>query len=236
MFEAEVLIVEDDFSYALTLEMMLDEIGYRNITKVQSGEQALKNIQENPPDLILMDIQLEGEMTGIDVAKIIQDKNIPIIFLTAFLDEEHFESAKGVFPLAYLTKPFDKIVLERTLKLALAKIENERETLPDKYLFIRFGRKKVKVDKTDILWIKAEGNYCYLHTAGRKYVLKISLVRLKKQFPENLFLRCHRNVIVQINRVVKIDTIANKLYINDVELPIGSSFRKEVLDRFKNNK
>ena len=232
MVDARILIVEDDFSFALELEMMLEELGCNNICKVKSGEEVLNKLKEDSPHLILMDINLEGEMNGIDVAKKIVNEKIPIIFLTSFTDEAYFKKAREVLPVAYLNKPFDTVILKRTIQLALANIEDRLRVPQDNHLFIRNGGKLIKVNKFDVLWVKAEGNYCYLHTEEKKYVMKISLTKLKCKFPAESFLRCHRNMIIQIDKVRKIDPVANKLFIQDVSIPIGSTFRKNVLKRF----
>ncbi len=232
MTNARILIVEDDFSFEVELEMMLESLGYRNICKVNSGEKALEKLKEDVPHLILMDINLEGKLSGIDVAKKIQDKKIPIIFLTAFRDEVHFEEAKALLPEAYLNKPFDEVVLKRTIELALARSKAREKSIDETSLFIRHGGKLVKVEKSDVLWIRAEGNYCNLYTDQKRFVMKISLVKLKCKFPGESFIRCHRNIIVQVGKIDRIDMVANKVHINGIQLPLGSTFRKDVLNQF----
>lgn len=232
MKNARILLVEDDFSFSLEVEMMLDSLGYQNICKVNSGEAALGKLKEDTPHLIIMDINLNGKLTGIDVAKVIRDKKIPIIFLTSFFDETHFEAAKDLLPEAYLNKPFDELILKRAVELALAKSIAHEKKSEETSLFIRYGGKVVKVEKADVLWIRSEGNYCHLYTAQKRFVKKISLVKLKCRFPAALFLRCHRNILVQIGQVERVDMASNTLSIQGVVLPIGSTYRKNVLKKF----
>jgi CheY-like chemotaxis protein len=99
---------------------------------VPSGEQAIASIKQNRPDLIFMDIGLKGEMDGIQTAAQIRAQySIPVIFLTAFVDEKTLDRAKITLPAGYLTKPFEENDLRIAIEVGLyrSKLEKERETL-----------------------------------------------------------------------------------------------------------
>ena len=104
--QMKVLIVEDEANYADTLEMFVDNLGYEVVGIAGQGKMAMSLFDEHNPDLVLMDINLDGELTGIDLARIFQGQRpTPIIFITSFDDKETFGKAKQTGPYAYLLKP-----------------------------------------------------------------------------------------------------------------------------------
>ncbi|RZM18936.1 MAG: response regulator, partial [Pedobacter sp.] len=79
----KILVVEDEMIIAAKISMLLSNLGYEVTGILPRGEEAILHIEENQPDIILLDINLKGELDGIQTAAIIQQKNIPVIFLTA---------------------------------------------------------------------------------------------------------------------------------------------------------
>lgn len=126
--DVNILIVDDETLVAADLEYTLRSLGYGITQVVRSGEEALEAIQVQPPQLVLMDIVLQGELSGIQTSKIIQEKyDIPLIFLTAHTDEKTLNEAKVTGPYGYLVKPFESIELKTTIELALYKHSSEKE-------------------------------------------------------------------------------------------------------------
>ncbi|MBT4290657.1 MAG: PAS domain S-box protein [Deltaproteobacteria bacterium] len=134
MAKANILIVEDEVVTALEMESTLEEIGYTVISIVDTGEEAVAIAKEEKPDIVLMDIRLQGEMDGIDTAEIIRSEfGIPVIFSTAFLDEERIERAKITMPFGYVLKPIQESDLKVTIEMALyvTKMDSERRKLEE---------------------------------------------------------------------------------------------------------
>jgi CheY-like chemotaxis protein len=99
---------------------------------VPSGEQAIISVKENRPDMIFMDIGLKGRMDGIETAGQIRSQfSVPVIFLTAFVDEKTLDRAKDTVPAGYLTKPYEENDLRIAIEVGLyrAQLENEKEAL-----------------------------------------------------------------------------------------------------------
>lgn len=95
MLKANILIVEDDRIVAEDIRITLKKLGFGVSGIVPSGEDALKRVEAEPPDLVLMDIELEGEMDGIEAAARIRDLfNIPVVYVTGYADEDVLERAK----------------------------------------------------------------------------------------------------------------------------------------------
>lgn len=128
MGKANLLVVEDEFITAMDLEERLEELGYNVVKIVSSGEEAIKSAAELRPDLVLMDIVLQGEMKGTEAAEKINSLEIPVIFLTAYSDEETLKNARKSSPYGYIVKPYDSHVLEVTVETALKKyLSDQRE-------------------------------------------------------------------------------------------------------------
>lgn len=125
-----IIIVEDEYVTALELEDRLKAMGYQVIAVTETGEDAVNKAHELKPDLMLIDIKLKGFMDGIQAAELIKNKlNIPIIFLTAFADNETLIRAKKVTPYGYLLKPFDERELYTTIEMAINKHLSELEIM-----------------------------------------------------------------------------------------------------------
>jgi CheY-like chemotaxis protein len=122
MGKGRIMVVEDIRLIAEDTRASLKNLGYEVTAVVSSGEEAVKKAQEDLPDLILMDIVLSGKMDGIEAAEQIRTKHdIPIIFLTAYSDEQKIERAKAAEPFGYLVKPYKDRELNATIEIALEK-------------------------------------------------------------------------------------------------------------------
>lgn len=120
MGQITILVVEDERIIAADLKGSLQEMGYFVPAIATSGKSAIQLVEKYHPDLILMDIFLEGDLTGIDAAGIInQDNDIPVIFLTAFSDTKFIDQAKVTGPYGYLLKPFDENEVHTSIEVAL---------------------------------------------------------------------------------------------------------------------
>lgn len=128
MARGNILVVEDEAIVAMEIEEKLSDIGYKVIAVVASGEEAVKKAGSLKPGLVLMDVRLEGAMDGIAAATEIKEQyDIPIIYLTAYTDENTLERAKVTEPLGYLVKPFTRDDLRATIEMAVHKNASERK-------------------------------------------------------------------------------------------------------------
>ena len=122
MANERVFIVEDEGIVAADLQTMLKRLGYTVVGMAASGEEAVEGIARTLPDLVLMDIRLQGEMDGIQTAEhIMVHHDIPVTYLTAYADETTLERAKTTLPYGYILKPFEERDLRTTIELALYK-------------------------------------------------------------------------------------------------------------------
>ncbi len=122
----KVLIVEDEILVARDLQMRLTGMGYAAPSVATTGIQAIQKVEEGLPDIVLMDIVLQGKMDGIETAEVIYSKfDVPVIYLTAHGEESTFERAKKTFPYGYVIKPFSNDDIKKTIEMAIYKLRFE---------------------------------------------------------------------------------------------------------------
>ncbi len=133
---SNVLIVEDEQAFAAYLEIKLKKLGYNVIGKTSSGESAILLTNQLSPDLIMMDISLEGDLDGINTsAKILSKHDIPIIYLTADSDSDTLHRAKVTNPHGFLLKPITEKELSISIEIALYKHRMKKKLKESEYLF-----------------------------------------------------------------------------------------------------
>jgi CheY-like chemotaxis protein len=168
MNETKILIVEDETVIDMEIEYCLHNFGYQVTSIANSGEEAIQKADEDKPDLILMDIRIQGEQDGIEVAEIIREKfGIPVVFSTAHLDKEKIERAKITMPFGYVLKPIQERDLKVTLEMALyaAKVDAERKRvveilqrnealLNDTQKIARIGGWEIDLEKNVNYWTR----------------------------------------------------------------------------------
>lgn len=239
----KILIVEDEMIIAANTSLQLTNLGYEVSGIVSRGEEALIHIEENLPDIILLDIQLKGELDGIETAHQMQKHfNIPIIYLTSNVDDANFERAKKTNPYAFISKPFKKLDLQYAIELTANRIiENEIKdaeelvsepsfVLSDR-IFVRHNDRIVKIIIADILYIEADRNYCRIHSKGKIFLLVVTLKDIEKKLPKEYFIRVHRSYIINLSQI---DEVAAKhLVISRKAIPLSKSLRADLLTRLQ---
>ena len=238
-------MVEDDMIIAADISMQLTKFGYEVIGINTRGEDALNTIENNRPDIILMDIVLTGKMNGIETALVILEKyQVPVIFLTSNSDDATFQQASAAKPYAFISKPFQKSNLERTLKLALQRIAVEQESEPvpessdhvsamEDRLFIRSKGEMVKVLLKEILYAEADRNYCKVFTENESYLLSVPLRNIEAQLPADQFIRVHRSFVVNLQKIDSVSEYNEYLTIQSKQVPIARRTREDVIKRLR---
>jgi diguanylate cyclase (GGDEF)-like protein/PAS domain S-box-containing protein len=149
--KAKLLIVEDEAFIALEIKTRLQHMGYEVCGVVSHGEDAILQAEAMRPDLVLMDIRLKGEMSGIEAAAVIREKSrIPIVYLTSHADEETLQQAKWTAPSGYLLKPFQEKDLRVGIEMALHKHAMERQLLESEEKF-----RLVTESIDDVFWLSS---------------------------------------------------------------------------------
>lgn len=246
MAKPKILIVEDENIVAKDIQNSLKKLGYLVPAIVSTGEKAIEEAQESRPDLILMDIMLKGDMTGIESANIIKERfDIPVIFLTAYADENTVNKAKISEPYGYIIKPFKDNDLQTTIEMALYKhdkdinIRKERDLYhsiienkeSDDSIFVRADYRLNKVNFKDIYFIEALKDYVVINTSDNIYTTHTTMKEMVRILPPKDFVRVHRSYIVRLDKIFSIKypdlVIEGKMKV----IPIGGLYRKELYSR-----
>tara|TARA_R110000850_G_scaffold147130_1_gene269303 strand:- start:14295 stop:15029 length:735 start_codon:yes stop_codon:yes gene_type:complete len=237
----KILIVEDEMIIAANISLQLSTLGYDVTGIIPRGEEALLHVKQNKPDIVLMDIQLKGELDGIDTARLMQQEyDIPVIYLTANADDINFAKAKETHPYAFISKPFKKLDLQRAIELTITHIQSkegpvlEQKNSPfilSNCIFVRNHEKMVKVPIENILYIEAERNYCRIYTKSKEYLLVITLKDMDEKLPAKHFLRIHRSFVVNISQIDEVAT--SHVVIAKKAIPISKPLKEELLNRLQ---
>src|SRR3954454_10396589 len=127
MASARILIVEDDRVVARDIAQQMVRAGHTMVGTTTRGEEALALAARAQPDLVLMDVRLEGELDGIDTARLLRERlDLAVVFLTAYADEDTVRRATTAEPFGYVLKPFDETQLRTVVEMALYKHGAER--------------------------------------------------------------------------------------------------------------
>ncbi len=239
---ARIVIVEDDFVIAQDLRLSLQALGYQILAVLASGEALLSFLEMELPDLVLMDINLEGALDGIETAQQLEKElQIPVIFLTALADEATLARAKSVNPQGYLVKPVSLPSLRASIELfvhrqqqphaAPSAVQNTASLFLSDSFFVKNKNRLERVSLTDIYWIEAKDIYCLIKTEKAQYVVSHSLKTFEAQLPWEHFVRVHRSYIVSIDRVEAIED--NNLLIAQHYIPIGKTYREALQKRLR---
>ena len=188
-----ILIVEDNVIIADDMQSMLEEIGYEIVDNVIVYEQAVEVLKNKEVDLVLIDIILASDKTGIDLGKHIRENyNIPFIFVTSNSDRATVENAKTVKPNGYLVKPFEQQDLYTSIEIALSNFtsvknnvasesqeEEDDRLMSNKVLkdsiFVKKQHLYYRIQFGDIQFIKADNVYLEVNTVDKKFLVRSPL-------------------------------------------------------------
>jgi two-component system response regulator LytT len=243
-----VYIVEDESIVAKDIQNSLRKLGYNVLGISNNGADAIKQIVELEPDIVLMDIMIKGPLTGIDVAeKIKKEYNIPSIFLTAYADESTLSKAKITEPYGYILKPFKEVDLQSNIEMAVYKHRKDSEVVKERdflyslvdnkedssrdILFVKSNSRLVKLNTSEIFFVEALKDYVVLNARYARYTIHSTMKDIEKKLDNGDFIRVHRSFIVRID---KIQTIENHtVVLEEIKkvIPIGGSYREELLKR-----
>lgn len=243
MSKANILVVEDESIVSKDIQLCLKKLGYNVVGAANNADKAIELALTLEPDLILMDIMLKGDANGIRATKRIQTKaNIPVIYLTAYADENTLERAKITQPYGYIIKPFKEIDLKTSIEMALYKHKKEMEILDDRdrlysivnnesvdYIFVKSNTQLIKLNTKDIYYIEALKDYVNIVTLSKKYMIHSTMKSINEKMASRDYVRIHRSFIIRMEYIKKIDH--TDLYMDDIQkpFPIGGSYRSDLL-------
>jgi len=233
MQEAKIGIVEDEIIIADSIRLVLKSMHYSVPEPCIDYKEAIAMLEVEQPDLVLLDINLDGnEMDGIAVARYIRDNlDMPFIFLTANSDAATLARAKTVTPNAFLVKPFQREDLYAAIEIALYNFNCSGNTAPGKtvrqYIFIKEGTQFHKVNFDDILYLESDHVYVHVHTINKKYLVRTSLQQYLEGLDRKVFVRIHRGYVANLQKIDSV-TLTHAAIGNKI-LPVSKKYRDALL-------
>ncbi|WP_158272149.1 LytR/AlgR family response regulator transcription factor [Marinicauda salina] len=213
-----VLVVDDEPLALRRLEILLSRRPYVELVgAARDGQQAVRSVRELKPDIVLLDIQMPG-LDGFEVAELIRREASPeVIFVTAY--DTYAVRAFEAAAVDYLLKPVEMERLDAALGRARAQLATrDAEARADELealvrtlrgdesqeggdLWIRERKGQVRIEKSRIDWVEAEGDYVRLHIGERSWLMRATMAAMEKALDPRLFVRVHRSAIVNARRV-----------------------------------
>ncbi|AUD06659.1 LytR/AlgR family response regulator transcription factor [Spirosoma pollinicola] len=250
-----ILIIEDEAVLSMDLSDLLEEEGYFVIGTANNGPKALSLHQQNRLDLALCDIHIKGDWDGIETAeRLLTERPIPIIFLTALTDKVTLDRAMRLYPSAYLIKPVTVPGLRAAIELALRNFTQSVTTAPeprpsltslparkeeartepilriDDAVFIKHKYQFVKISLDDIDYIEADGSYTTLVTPKHRYALRLTISHVIDRLSFPRLVRIHRSYAVNLNRVSTFNE--REVCLSTLCLPLGRLYKTDFLRHF----
>lgn len=241
---ARILIVEDKKITYLNFARELKACGYEVADFTPSGELALERLEKEPlPDLVILDIELAGEINGITVGRFIaQHHPIPFIYLSSLVKRK--TQALSTSPFAFLDKPVSSMELEekvRELLQAVAQLKTKlkgEEKDKDPVLFMQKATELVRLRLQDLRYVESLGNHQIRIFMGERVHacsmdIKAFLERVEEAFPEHEFQRVHRQFLANLAYFERLKgkSRSYQLYLQEVEqaIPVGKTYEDELL-------
>ena len=230
MDKIKVLVVEDEIIIADNICDTLNNLGFEALEPAMTYTDAIALIEDQKPNIAVLDIQLGGKRTGIDLGKKINDDyDFPFIFLTSNADKATLNEAKKVKPSAYLIKPFSKEELYTTIEIVINNFLKKEEQISEKALFVKSKGSLVKISFDDILYLKSEHVYIEIVLKNKKkYLVRGNLYNFINKLNDK-FIQVHRSYIVNINYIKEIDS--KSLTINEENIPFSKKHKESIFNR-----
>lgn len=246
MAKINVLVVEDESIVSKDIQHSLKKLGYNVVGAASTGEKAIELAAEMKPDIVLMDIMLKGELTGIDAAEAIRKTSkIPVVYLTAYADEGTLAKAKVTEPYGYIIKPFKEIDIHTSIEMAIYKHQKESEVLKERdllfslvenkdsrdFIFVKSNSRLIKLKTADLYFVEALKDYVVINALNSRYTIHSTMKDIERKLPADEFIRVHRSFIVRLDKIAAIEQ-PNLILENDKKvIPIGGSYKDELNKR-----
>ena len=236
MAPLRILVVDDEAMARRNLTVLMrgdPDIGA--VVECESGQDAIDEMRRAKPDILFLDVQMP-ECDGFDVLELMGcDMPAAVIFVTAY--DEYALRAFDAGALDYLLKPFDDARFDRALQRAKNRLALEpaqgRRTLTR--LAVKDRGQTFFINASDVDWIEAANYYACLHVGGATHILRRSLQALEKELDEKTFVRIHRSIIVNCDKVRGLELHSSGEYEvvlhSDARLPLSRRFRKQFQER-----
>ncbi len=223
-----ILVVEDELIIAEMIKEMLVELGYMVTAIAKNYAETITFLERSDPiHLLILDINLEDERSGIDIGHHVNRhySRLPFIYLTSYTDKKTIQQAASSSPEAYLSKPFTSVDLYTTIEIVRARTKTSKKVI------IQDGHDRVKIETNDIRYIKSDNNYLEAYTIKKTYLIRNSLNAFLEEIDDPNFIRVHRSYAVNMLHVRSIS--GHHIYVDSDRCPISRNYKQEVIQSFQ---
>lgn len=232
MKKLSILIVEDNSFISEDIANYILESGHEVSGQAYDYEEAIELLDKKKPDLILLDVDLNSDKSGIDIANYIKKTNPrPFLFITSFSDSATLQKINQTEPYGYILKPFEEKALHANIELAWHKFNHQyHQSLSEKLsesIFVKVKNSLLKIELKNILYAEAYDNYCYIKTIDQKHLVSQTLKSVEQKLLQHGFMRIHRGYLINIAQIQSV--IDHDIMIGNELLPIGRSFKDDLM-------
>ena len=224
--------MEDEPIIADDIAISLEEFGFEIEEIVASSEEALAHLENHQPNIVLLDIKIEGGLDGIRLAHLINEKyQIPFVFISSMYDHNTLTRAKSTNPAGYIVKPFKESDLKVNIELALTKNNPIMPPLDEQKelkFFVKQAGAMIPLDFNEVTHIEGDDNYAIFHTNSGKHTVAHTLKEIDNKLSNRGFCRVHKKYIINLSKVDRIEQ--SVLFIEETMIPIGKAYRKGFFD------
>jgi len=237
------MIVEDNADEGLALKELFEK-DYAVAGLARTYEEALALFYKSKPDVVIINVFLDGKPEGISFAETINTVPLssrPFVFLTHSKDRKIFERARLTNPYSFLIKPCNELEIQYAIEMAVEKFckltsvlaaVGRNTAISRDYLFIKKKDTLKKVHVDDMLYLEVEERYCSVFTEKEKFLVQMSLTKMLELLDPNRFCQTHRNYIVNTERITEIIPADNLIVLTGNHKVTLSDKYKSMLNRF----
>jgi len=234
MKRRRILIAEDIRNVSVDIRFVLEGLGYEVVKIVGSAEDALRAVEEDLPDLVLMDTDSGGALSGIEGATMLFDLHgIPVVFISGGVPSDLTRDVAASEAYGIVMKPFRAETLHAAIEIALNKHKGPGRQLPPHSgcLFVRAEYRHNRVDFDKILFVEALKDYVVIHMLNGTITTHTTIKGIEEVLPPYDFVRIHRSYIVRIDKIHSVKypdlMVEGKMKV----LPVGGHYKKNLFDR-----
>lgn len=238
MSQLKILVVEDDPMIAESVQDILGVLKHEIVGVADDAEKAIAICNESLPDLALLDIQIGGDIDGVDLADLLnQNFQIPFIFTTAFADNDTIARAKSKGPYGYLVKPYGIKDMNAAIEVAMSAFERFKKAsespamskVIQDSIFLKVDSKLIKVKIDDILYVEAKGDYALFKTKEKGHIVHTTMKRVEERLNDYNFAKVHRSYVINLSKIVDIEE--SNLLIDNKVIPISRANKEALIKR-----
>lgn len=234
----KILVVEDELIISEDLCAMLEEHGYEICNQTIDYESSLDALDNDNPDLVLLDINLAGAKTGFDIAQHINKHHkIPFIYTSALSDAQSIAKAKLTRPSAYLVKPFKEEQLVAAIEVAMASFSvfknqgADHAAMFNDAIFIKDGHRFVKLPLKDIRYLQKADNYIDIHTTSNRYTIRATMGSFLSKLNHPRMFKTHKSYAVNLDYLTKLGI--KEVFIDKDSVPLSKNYLEALKEKLR---